>query len=1258
MPDVDDVSSPSQQTSIPTSPLMSPSDDREGFLCLSPTNKDPRPSASSAQTSKINATNSANSTEISIHAAPRRRRSSNASSKLAAVPGNPLRQHGSDSLAPNYRETGRGVANAVNSQQYSMMQYRQTKERSQSCHEEENRKVSVKQIDAQSDKHNKVDRTRHRQSTVQKATTAFSLKVKQYFYQIHSGCNNSDCYNRLCANGSHRGLKLNPEGALVLAIHFASKPHSKLCQAITQLPDTTILHYFDTRLQRSQKKSNEPQSFLSELFTSTSSFSPIIHSSTSESPAQKDAQIPEAHSANDDEEDDSKLPDSFRKTAIVNMERPFGAALYDAPFPESNIQNIPSQVRQFWGNVSAGVLSAIGGNRRFIVPHNNESPLNELEYYEERNNWLKRSRRSSKYEKKYGQRNSKPHTRNDDIHMDDVAKANLQTSQELDSVKEVDVSTDAHSHVFIDMKHFKSYFDKMSSSEPDDQFRYLSNLIKLTFEHWDGLGNSFLLGHEVEDQQHPSINKAALNDLFDLLVTANNKNADLLLKVASESLEMLLTRMILNCDDVCQYQATSDSSKVMDEPDDYFFSRNAVDWCRSVASCMQWYIIQKKHSSAASVSAESCPDKTDVDESKADGSGSIGAAHNLKANIAVGEDILIQKLITILCKISSHKTSDMRALLTSTLHCFDAEDMSAFVKLCHVFMEDHYHSSPYKLDEDDHVIRTTKALELLYDSNCLDPNQPIVPVTTFYNDAFNRILDVKDEYRIWKRVQLVGEGRHSASYIVKLMGAGKTNTYLNLNENQRRTRLFLTTSSTSMLLPFPLMHEYQFSIFSYSFLLPPSLKRKILHIDAMAQMSSEYEDACVNHTLVAHAQRLLSDSPKMVRNLETSLRSATCPYLLLEITREHLIDDTWQQISRRWADLKKPLKVRFIGGGEEGMDQGGVQKEFFGVLMEQLIHSPSGLFEVDQETRSSWVSSNAGVYNESTRSLEIDAETRRSFEMFGVLMGLAIYNGVVLGLQFPKIFWKMLTCPNPSTLDDDNALFSLNDLEEGWPSLGKGLRQLLDWEQDDVEDIFCRSYEISYSTLGNAVVTIPLVADGENVPVTNENRKEFVDDYCRHFMYSWIREPMLAIRRGVWSVIGGSAVAMCTADEVEVIACGQRDGPEGLDLDMHELESAAEYDDGYDSNHVVIRNFWSIVHELSPQQKRHLLLFVTASDRIPVGGLKELMFVIQRNGPDSDRLPTALTCFSRLLLPEYSSREKLKNRLIVSIENAKGFGLV
>jgi hypothetical protein len=51
------------------------------------------------------------------------------------------------------------------------------------------------------------------------------------------------------------------------------------------------------------------------------------------------------------------------------------------------------------------------------------------------------------------------------------------------------------------------------------------------------------------------------------------------------------------------------------------------------------------------------------------------------------------------------------------------------------------------------------------------------------------------------------------------------------------------------------------------------------------------------------------------------------------------------------------------------------------------------------------------------------------------------------------------------------------------------------------------------------------------------------------------------------------------------------------------------------------------------------------------------MFVVQRNGPDSERVPTSLTCFGRLLLPEYSSRRKLKEKLRLALENGRGFGV-
>ncbi len=61
--------------------------------------------------------------------------------------------------------------------------------------------------------------------------------------------------------------------------------------------------------------------------------------------------------------------------------------------------------------------------------------------------------------------------------------------------------------------------------------------------------------------------------------------------------------------------------------------------------------------------------------------------------------------------------------------------------------------------------------------------------------------------------------------------------------------------------------------------------------------------------------------------------------------------------------------------------------------------------------------------------------------------------------------------------------------------------------------------------------------------------------------------------------------------------------------------------------------------------------------RAPVGGLGHLKLIIQRSGGDTDRLPSAHTCFNVLLLPEYSSQDKLCQRLLLAIENAQGFGL-
>ena len=134
-------------------------------------------------------------------------------------------------------------------------------------------------------------------------------------------------------------------------------------------------------------------------------------------------------------------------------------------------------------------------------------------------------------------------------------------------------------------------------------------------------------------------------------------------------------------------------------------------------------------------------------------------------------------------------------------------------------------------------------------------------------------------------------------------------------------------------------------------------------------------------------------------------------------------------------------------------------------------------------------------------------------------------------------------------------------------------------------------------------------------------------------------------------VCGGEVLTLFRPDELELLICGCPV------IDFHELEIAATYDEGYNHNSPTIKMLWRVVNEMTLEQKKAFLMFVTGSDRVPLKGLVNLTFIVQRHGEDSDRLPAALTCFNRLLLPEYSSREKLKERLIVAIENCKGFGL-
>lgn len=89
----------------------------------------------------------------------------------------------------------------------------------------------------------------------------------------------------------------------------------------------------------------------------------------------------------------------------------------------------------------------------------------------------------------------------------------------------------------------------------------------------------------------------------------------------------------------------------------------------------------------------------------------------------------------------------------------------------------------------------------------------------------------------------------------------------------------------------------------------------------------------------------------------------------------------------------------------------------------------------------------------------------------------------------------------------------------------------------------------------------------------------------------------------------------------------------------------------------VVQWLWQVVEEFKGDERKLFLKFFTGSDRAPIGGLSNLRCIIQRDGPDSNKLPTSHTCFNTLLLPSYRTREKLVDRLKLAIMNSEGFGL-
>uniref|UniRef100_A0A3B4CZS8 HECT domain-containing protein n=1 Tax=Pygocentrus nattereri TaxID=42514 RepID=A0A3B4CZS8_PYGNA len=399
---------------------------------------------------------------------------------------------------------------------------------------------------------------------------------------------------------------------------------------------------------------------------------------------------------------------------------------------------------------------------------------------------------------------------------------------------------------------------------------------------------------------------------------------------------------------------------------------------------------------------------------------------------------------------------------------------------------------------------------------------------------------------------------------------------------------------------------------AYPFILNAQAKTTMLQTDAELQMQMAVSGANLHNVFM-----LLTLEPLLAQN----------PFLVLHVRRDHLVSDALRELTiYNDVDLKKPLKVIF--DGEEAVDAGGVTKEFFLLLLKELMDPVYGMFTHYPESNLLWFSDKCFVEH-------------NWFHLIGIVCGLAIYNSTVVDLHFPLVLYKKLldVCP------------ALDDLKELSPTEGRSLQQLLDYEGDDVEEAFCLNFAITREHYGVTEVK-ELVPGGENITVVRSNREEFVQAYLRYVFSDSVQELYSAFSGGFLKVCGGRILSLFQPSELMAMVVGNSS------YNWEELEKNAVYKGEFSASHPTVRMFWEVFHNFPLEKKKQFLLFLTGSDRIPIHGMASLRIVLQSTSAAEHYLPVAHTCYNLLDMPCYKTKETLHTRLTRAIEQYEGFSLV
>lgn len=274
----------------------------------------------------------------------------------------------------------------------------------------------------------------------------------------------------------------------------------------------------------------------------------------------------------------------------------------------------------------------------------------------------------------------------------------------------------------------------------------------------------------------------------------------------------------------------------------------------------------------------------------------------------------------------------------------------------------------------------------------------------------------------------------------------------------------------------------------------------------------------------------------------------------IKVSRENIFEGSYSEIMRQTPnDLKKRLMIKFEG--EDGLDYGGLSREFFFLLSHEMFNPFYCLFEYSaHDNYTLQINPNSGV----------NPEHLNYFKFIGRVLGLGIFHRRFLDAYFIVSFYKMIL----------HKKITLADLESVDAELHRGLSWML---ENDITDVIDDTFSTMEERFGE-MVTVDLKPGGREVVVTEDNKKEYVDLVTSYRIEKRVAEQFEAFMSGFNELIPQELINVFDERELELLIGGMSE------IDVDDWMKHTDYR-GYNPSDEVVEWFWKCVRSWPAERK-------------------------------------------------------------------------